>query len=109
MKVSAYDIPGPCPRKQVNKIELKHAEDDASYRALPVPYLERYKAFSENHVCNQIEALLTTTGDNRVSRRRFKRLIEKNWPLSPDEKRHPRTLEFVRRYTDMIEKAKVAL
>lgn len=79
------------------------------FKAEPASYLERYKAFSDNHTCNQIEALLTTTQDNRVSRRRFKRLIEKHWPLTPDEKRHPRTCQFVKMYVGMIDKAKAAL
>lgn len=56
-------------------------------------------------VNDQLERLFDV--DNRIARRRFKRLISKHWPLTPapDPRRHPRLAVFVERYEAAITSA----
>jgi hypothetical protein len=81
--------------------------DPAALKYSNAEYLKKVEAFNKGRTCDQIEMLLSDRqSDCRQARRRFKRLIEKHWPLSPDQTRHPRTVEFVKRYEAMIEEKK---
>jgi len=58
-------------------------------------------ASAPHFVNDQLERLLgPSTSSNRVARRRFKRIMTKHWPLTPepDPARHPRLCLFVERY-----------
>lgn len=96
------DEHGPLTQEQIDVLK-------ASPQPVPKDVeIEEVKPPPKNHfVCDQIEALLGPhQDDTRQGRRRFKRLVEKHWPLSPDEKRHPRTKVFVDRYKAMTETGK---
>lgn len=62
-------------------------------------------------VNDQLEKLLGPhTQNNRTSRRRFKRIMAKHWPLTPepDPARHPRLCVFVQEYEKAMTRATVA-
>lgn len=89
-----------------------HVDFPADYAdaASPLPkdtdYVEKVAIFNAHHVCDKIEHMLGPAyKDCRQSRRKFKRTVEKHWPLKPDAKRHPRTTLFVSRYEAMIKEA----